>query len=429
VHPPESNAKREPVPVMTDAVDARSRRLHAERTELIGWLAGAVAHDVNNVLTAIAGYADLIEADLDPGDPHATDTAGIRDAVLRAGGLVRQLITVGRRQTLRLETFDASDLVQGLLPLLNSACGERIVVRAETCGESALVHADRSLLEQALLNLAINARDAMPDGGRLTVNVSIRPALASTGEVGEARARDAADPADPAAQEAGAPPEEVRIAVADTGAGIDATVLPHVFEPYFSTKDRGRGSGVGLTSVEEAAAQSGGVVSVESRVGEGSRFTLHLPRIAADPASAAVTAVSDRVHGGTETILVVDADLEVRLVLARILRRLGYSVVDAATPRQALALAEYGIDRLDLLVTESSLAELSGPELAARVRALYPGVPVLFLSRDARGGRALPGAMPGDRVLAKPVTAERLGVTLRAALDARQPGGVDRGRR
>jgi nitrogen-specific signal transduction histidine kinase/CheY-like chemotaxis protein len=408
---------------MTDAIDARSRRLRAERIELIGWLAGAVAHDVNNVLTAIAGYAELIEADLDPQDPHAADTAGIRDAVLRAVGLVRQLITVGRRQTLRLETLDASDLVQGLVPLLTSACGDRIRVQSEACGEPALVLADRSLLEQALLNLAINARDAMPDGGTLTVAVSISPRLTETA------AAHAGDAIDRAAQEAAPPLEDVRIAVADTGAGIEAAVLPHVFEPYFSTKDRGRGSGVGLTSVEEAAAQSGGVVSVESRVGEGSRFTLHLPRIAANPVQTPVAAVSGRAHGGTETILFVDADPEVRLVLARILRRLGYSVVDAATPRQALALAEYGIDRLDLLVTETSLAELSGPELAARVRALHPGVPVLFLSRDARGTRTPPGAMPGDRMLAKPVTAERLGVTLRAALDARPANGVDRRRR
>ena len=410
VIPPDGASLKDPVPVMDEAADTRARRLRAERSELIGWLAGAVAHDVNNVLAAIAGYAELIEADLDAGDPHLADTAGIRDAVQRAGGLVRHLLTVGRRQTLRLEVLDASDIVEGLIPLLGSACGDRVRVVPRVCTERAAVNADRSLLEQALLTLAVNARDAMPDGGTLTVTVAVGPAAA--GAQAGAVAGDA-------------PPDEVRISVEDTGVGIDDAALPHVFEPFFTTKDRG--SGFGLASVGEAVARCGGAVSVESRAGTGSRFTLHLPQADAAPTDRPAPRVGKRVRGGTETILVVDADPEVRLVLARLLHGLGYDVVDAATPGQAIALAEYAIDRVDLLVTEVALPDLPGPQLAARIRTVHPSVRVLFLSRAARGqAPAQLDAPPGSRVLAKPFTAERLGSTLRAMLDARVPNQVER---
>ena len=414
---------------MADAVDARSRRLRAERTELIGWLAGAVAHDVNNVLTAIAGYADLIEADLAADDPRAADTTGIRDAVLRAGELVRQLLTVGRRQTLRLEVLDASHLVKGLLPLLTSACGDKIRVLVPACPEPAAVLADRSLLEQAVLNLAVNARDAMPAGGTLTLRVSIGPGMVGLGGTmapGEADPPPTPAVAVVAAAPAGNPADEVRIAVEDTGVGIEGSVLPYVFEPYFTTKDHDRGNGIGLASVVDATVQCGGRVSVDSRVGEGSRFVLHLPRSSAEPPRYTAVRVPGRFRGGDETILVVDADPEVRLVVARMLRRLGYTVADAANARQAMALIDGGLDRLDLLVTETALPEMSGSELAARVRAVHPDVSALLLSRTARNpGRSLPGVLPEDRILAKPISLEQLASTLRLLLDPRVAGALD----
>jgi two-component system cell cycle sensor histidine kinase/response regulator CckA len=408
VNQPESTTERPPVPVMVDAVDPRAHRLRSERTELIGWLAGAVAHDVNNMLAVIAGYADLIEADLAPGDPHATDTAGIRDAVARAGDLVRQLITVGRRQTLRLEVLDASRVVTGLLPLLSSACGDRIVVAVHPAAEPAAILADRSLLEQALLNLAVNARDAMPGGGTLTVRVSMGPRRAGLPGVPRDATGDTA--------------EEVRIAVEDTGAGIDAAVLPHIFEPFFTTKGGGRGHGIGLASVEEAAEQCGGAVTVESRPGEGARFTLHLPRVSAGPASTGRSQPPQRARGGTETILVVDPDPEVRLLLARLLARHGYTVVDAATPRHAMALVEHALDRVDALITEASLPDISGTDLAELVRAVHPGVPVLLLSRAARSRALRPASrLAAEGVLDKPFSADELGESLRGLLDARPP--------
>ncbi|MFN8628900.1 MAG: ATP-binding protein [Chloroflexota bacterium] len=407
MQPSDPSPQRDPVPVMAGPATARTRRLQTERTELIGWLAGAVAHDVNNVLAAIAGYAELIEADLHPDDPHVTDAAGIRDAVARAGGLVRQLLMVGRRQSLRLEPLDASDVVSGLLPLVGSVCGDRIRVHLAVDAEPAGILVDRSLLEQALLNLAVNARDAMPDGGSLTMRVENSPLL-----VGGERGANVAD--------------EVRISVEDTGVGIEASVLPHVFEPFFSTKDPDRGSGIGLAAVEEAASRCGGQVSVASRPGHGTRFTLHFPRIASAPAPVVAASASSRIRGGSETVLVVDADPEVRLLLARLMRHLGYSVVDAATPSQALALVGHAIDRLDLLVTEVALPEMSGADLAERVRGRHPMVPVLYLSRAARGpARPQPDAAPRDRVLAKPFTLERLGGAMRSLLDARLPDAVE----
>ena len=269
---PELDQIPNPVASLGDAVDARTRRLARERTELIGWLARAVAHDVNNVLAVIAAHAEMIEADLGPDDPHIADTSGIRHAVVRAGALVRQLQTVGRRQTLRMESLDAVDIVDGLLPLLASVCGEEILVVVVRPPETAVLRGDRSLLEQALLNLAVNARDAMPDGGTLTITVSVGPqpspgAAGSTGAAPEAMAAGA-----------GAAPDGVRISVEDTGVGIETSILPHIFEPFFTTKSRDRGSGIGLTSVEEAAVRCGGTVSVQSQPGQGARFTLHLPR-------------------------------------------------------------------------------------------------------------------------------------------------------
>ena len=404
---------------MADAGEAHARRLVAERTELIGWLAGAVAHDVNNVLAAIAGYAELIAADLEPGDPRASDAEGIRAAVLRAGGLVRQLLMVGRRQNLRLEALDAADLVDGLRPLLSSACGDRVRLQVETSRERMGVIADRSLLEQALLNLAVNARDAMPGGGTLTLRVTI-----GRREVHESTSR--ADDQTVEGATPGRPVEEVRIEVEDTGTGIDAAVLPHIFEPYFTTKDPGRGTGIGLAVVEEAAVRCGGRVSIESRVGVGTRFTLHLPHAAEVPVTSSPGRIPERARGGTETILVVDSDPEVRLVLARLMRGLGYTVVDAATPHHALALVEHAPDRLDLLVTEMALPGLPGAALADRIRAVHPGIPVLYLSRAARGpSRSQAGVDARIRVLAKPFTAERLGGALRALLDAREPEAVE----
>ena len=402
---------------MVDTLEARSRGLHVERSELVGWLAGAVAHDVNNVLAAIAGYAALIQADLEPGDPHITDAEGIRDAVLRASGLVRQLLTVGRRRTLRLEPLDASELVTSLLPLLTSACGDRVRVNLQTCPQPATILADRSLLEQALLNLAINARDAMPGGGTLTVRIAVGPRR--SGATGVAAPGGSTQPAEPSATTAA---DEVRITVEDTGVGIEAAILPHVFEPFFTTKEHVGGSGIGLATVEDAAARCGGTVSVASRPGEGARFMLHLPRIEADPDELVGAPRPEHARGGGETVLVVDPDPEVRLVLTRVLRSLGYSVADAATARHALALVHHALDRVDALIIETSLPEMAGADLAERVRAVHPGIPLLLLSRgvpeDAPSGAGSPLV---DGGLDKPFTAAQLDGALRALLDARAP--------
>jgi two-component system cell cycle sensor histidine kinase/response regulator CckA len=417
---PKPNVKRDAVPVMAMlGGDARSRRLLAERTELIGWLAGAVAHDVNNVLAAIGGYAELIEGDLDPGDPHAADAAGIREAVQRAGTLVRQLLLVGRRETLRLEDLDAADLVDNLLPLLSSACGDRVSVHVERSAERVAVHADRSLLEQALLNLAVNARDAMPSGGTLTLRVVAgqrRPAPSAVDALAETApgtlAHDASD--------------EVTIEVEDTGVGIDPAVLPRVFERYFSTKDPAHGSGIGLAVVEEAAARCGGRVTVASRPGVGTRFALHLPRAAEPPVAVTAVRRPAPVRGGTESILVVESDPEVRLVVVRLMHRLGYRVADVATPHQALALVEHAIGPLDLLVSETAFPGFSGADLADRIRAVHPGLPVLYLSRTARGTARSPGGTePSVPALAKPFTAERLGAAMRGLLDGRLTGAAE----
>ena len=398
---------------VTELREAQARADQAQRAEMVGRLAGGIAHDFNNLLTAVAGYAELLDQSLVPHDPRHEDVAAIRAAARRAGSLTRQLLAFGRRDMLRPVVLAPGDVVAGLTSMLRSLVPAGIGLAVHCDPGAGTVWADRDQLEHALVNLVLNARDAMPDGGTLTLQVE----------------RLLIEPGDTRLRLPALPGAYVRIAVGDTGTGIEADLLPHIFEPFFTTKPFGQGSGLGLSSVDGFVAQTGGFLSVDTSPGAGSTFSMFLA------CTREAAAVPEQVPGtaegpGSGTILLVDDEPSVRAVTARLLRQLGYSVIEAADPSEAMAACESAA-ALDLLVSDVVLPGMNGIELARRCVGRRPNLPVLFISgygREALSADDQPAS--GMALLAKPFTAHALGTHVRALLDrspGRQAGAGDPG--
>jgi len=374
----------------------------AQRAEVVGRLAGGVAHDFNNLLAAIGGHAEFIVNTLEPDDPRRPDVTSILEATARAADLTRQLLAFGRREMLNPSITVAGDVVERLRPMLRSLVPvdvELVVLLEPT---RACVRVDRDRLVNAVVNLVLNARDAMPTGGTLTIMTERIPL-----EAGDPRLRGQAVPGD-----------YVRLSVGDTGVGISGDLLPHIFEPFFTTKALGSGSGLGLPSVDGFLAQSGGWVTVDTTPGAGSVFSLFLAveRGQATEAPADAPTAGATKTGG-ETILLVDDEPAVRSITARLLRQMGYEVIEAADGSEALAA--FAREGIDLLVTDVVLPGLSGPELAARCLARHPGLPVLMISGYARESLAGEGrGVSSAAFLSKPFTREALGQRIRELLDA-----------
>ena len=387
---------------ITDLREAQAQLDQARRSEMVGRLAGGVAHDFNNLLAVINGYTELLAASIDADDPRRADVDAISGAGSRAAALTRQLLAFGRRQALRPSVVDIDDVVADLLPMLRSLAGDRVdlvAVRGDPVG-SVLV--DRIELEQAIVNLVLNARDAMIGSGRVTIET----------------ADETVEAGDPRLHRLGASGAYVRLTVADTGSGIDAAALPHIFEPFFTTKELGHGTGLGLSSVEGAVAQSGGFVTVESKVGEGSRFSIHLPRSTGTHWTASPGSTGAAAPGGSESVLLVEDDPGVRALIGRTLRELGYSVVEEADPAAALSLVQGGTTHFDALVTDLAMPGMDGRELASRVRAMLPGLPTLFVSGYPREEVFGDGLLDGEApLLMKPFSREELASRVRALLD------------
>ncbi len=394
--------------VMTDVTElreARTRLEQAQRAETVGRLAAGVAHDFNNQLTAIGGYAEFLATSLAADDPRRDDVEAIRQAGERAAVLTHRLLAFGRRQMLRPTVVDPGEVAAGLATMLRSLvpAGVALVLPAGPAG--ALVRIDRAGLEEAIVNLVLNARDAMPAEGTLAIST-------------EAVEIESDDPRLPPAA---MPGSFVRITVTDTGTGIDPAILPHILEPFFTTKPFGQGSGLGLSSVDGFVAQSGGFISVESEVGTGSSVSVHLPRTTAAPVAAPPPAVRPVPVGGRETILLVDDEPGVLAVTARLLRELGYTVLEASDPAAALATAESGAAP-DLLLTDVVMPGMKGRELAARLTDRYPGLPVLFMSGYDPETVFGDGLLEyGLQFLSKPVDRATLAARVRKLLDGR-PG-------
>jgi PAS domain S-box-containing protein len=380
----------------------------AQRMEAVGRLAGGIAHDFNNILTAISGFGELAAAELPSDHPVAEDIGQILRASDRAAALTRALLAFSRRQVMRARPIDLNDVLEGLTPMLGRVIGEDVQLTVRLDKSLGLIMADRAQLEQVVLNLAVNARDAMPAGGELTIataNTDLDAAYAR-GHVGALEG------------------PYVSLTVSDTGVGMTPEVLEHAFEPFFTTKARGRGTGLGLSTVIGIVQQSGGLVDVLSEPNVGSSFTVHLPRVEGVVAPDEAGGEEGRSPGGNETILVAEDEDAVRTFVARVLVGAGYRVVTAANAAEALSAAG-DLPRLDLLFTDVVMPGMSGVELAARLTRTHPGLPAIYASGYSDEG-VLPDAADPARTgdvpyLPKPFTSETLLARVREVLDQRRP--------
>ncbi|HEX3644407.1 MAG TPA: response regulator [Vicinamibacterales bacterium] len=375
---------------VTERRSLEERYRQAQKMEAIGQLAGGIAHDFNNLLTAIHGYSILIEEELPPGSLLLDDLRQIRHSADRATSLTQQLLAFSRRQILDPRVLDLRDSVRAIEPMLRRLIGEDIQFTVCASAGVGRVKADPGQVEQVIMNLALNARDAMPRGGTLRIDV------------------------------ADAPGPSVTLAVSDTGEGIDAATQSRMFEPFFTTKEQGKGTGLGLSTVYGIVNQSGGSVAVDSEVGRGSTFTVSLPRVedAADPIAAPQAPLTGR---GSETILVVEDEEAVRELIAKALRRYGYEVLVAATPRAALVVASEA-GRIQLLISDMVLPEMSGRELASRMLARQEGMRVLFMSGYTDHAILEGGILePGMSFLQKPFTPPALANKVREVLGLTTP--------
>jgi signal transduction histidine kinase/ActR/RegA family two-component response regulator len=368
------------------------RLRHSQKLEAVGRLAGGVAHDFNNLLTAIIGYSELLEAKLPRHDGSYEYAELIRQAGERAAALTKQLLAFSRKQLLQPKVLDLNALITEIQRLLQRVIGEHIRICLETHAADARVLADPSQIEQVVLNLGVNARDAMPRGGVLTITTSRRAPPAGLIEAGDERDGEC-----------------VVLSVRDTGSGMDDDTKARIFEPFFTTKGPGKGTGLGLSTVYGIVKQSGGGITVESTLGKGSEFSVYLPHEDAPiaPAAAALPPV-DRSRK-TETILVVEDEEVVRMLLCSVLSEAGYEVLCAATPTEAVKLATEHPAPIELLVTDVVMPEMHGPVLARALAPLQPAMKVLFVSGYSENDISDQGVIEPDlEVLQKPFTQQTL---------------------
>jgi PAS domain S-box-containing protein len=385
--------------------ESEERLRQGQRMEAVGRLAGGIAHDFNNVLTAIRSYSEFLLEDLDVRDPHRGDVEEINKAANRAAALTRQLLAFSRQQVLKPRALDLNATVGELAPMLGRLLGSDIRLETRLAPTLGVVLADPGQLEQVLVNLVVNARDAMPEGGALTVE---------TGNV----VLDAGDAHRDATL---TPGPYVMLAVSDTGIGMDRETKSRVFDPFFTTKDVGKGTGLGLATVYGIVKQSGGYVWVYSEPGQGTTFKIYLPRVdvAADASTTESTsAPAADLAWSNATVLLVEDDPAVRSAARRALLRAGFLLIEASDGAEALTLCpEQGGPTIDLVVTDLVMPEMGGIELAAALRARRPGIRVLYMSGYTRDALRRQSVLePGAVFLEKPFTPQALVNAVRAAL-------------
>jgi signal transduction histidine kinase/CheY-like chemotaxis protein len=379
-------------------------QLHqAQKLEAIGRLAGGIAHDFNNLLTVITSYAELLHQDLRPDDPLRTPTGEIVRAAERAAALTRQLLAFGRHQVLNPQALDLNVVVGDIERMLRRLIGEDIDLEFHAGVPLGCVLADRGKIEQVIVNLAVNARDAMPGGGRLTIETSN---VELDGAFLQSHAGASAGP-------------HVLLAVSDTGVGMDPDTRARIFEPFFSTKARDKGSGLGLATVYGIVTQAGGHVWVYSEPGFGSTFKVYLPRTEAAPAHAAAKSAPPLRSIGTERVLLVEDDAAVRTLASTLLRTRGYAVMEAESGEAAEALLGRDGVAVDLVVSDIVLSGMSGPQLTERLRTSRPDLRVLFMSGYADDAVVRHGILETEvAFIQKPFTPDALARKVRETLDA-----------
>jgi two-component system, cell cycle sensor histidine kinase and response regulator CckA len=344
--------------------DREDQLRQAQKLEAIGRLAGSIAHDFSNVLTIIIGAGERLADSLQAGDPRKRDLDAIRKGAEQATDMTQQLLAFSRRQVLAPAVLDVADVVNGVSRFLKPLIGERVQMRVAVGPNAGTIRADRTQFEQVVLNLAVNARDAMPDGGRLLISAQRERLTVPTLVSGQTLP----------------PGDYALIEVSDTGVGMDTDVQARAFEPFFTTKDAGKGTGLGLSIVYGIVSQSGGVVKLTSAEGAGTTFSIYLPQAESPAVEPAAQKRERPVVGGTEAILLVEDQDDVRELVRDMLQLGGYSVFDAAGPSQAEQFCRDHDTKIDLLLTDVVMPEASGRELAERVRRWRPGTKVLFMS-------------------------------------------------
>jgi len=391
--------------VQHDMREMKSLEAHVRQTqrlEALGRLAGGIAHDFNNILSVILSYSTILLDDLEPGTSASEDVQEIHAAGERAARLTRQLLAFSRRQLLEPRIVDLNEVVGGMEKMMRRLLGEDIVLKLALCPSLGPVRVDVGQIEQVLLNLALNARDAMLNGGVLTIATDNVTAVL----------KDGGSEAVPA----------ISLSVADTGSGMDEATRQRAFEPFFTTKAKGKGTGLGLATVFGVVEQSGGRISVASEIGQGAAFVIHLPRcdeplplprVSARPAQPRVQA--------SATILLVEDEAQVRKLMRAILLAAGYRVLDAAGPLEALRLSEQLTEEIQLLVTDVVMPTMSGPELAELLRRTRHQTKVLYLSGYTEDAIAQHGVLDSNIVLLqKPVTPDVLLERVREVLEGPQ---------
>jgi len=395
--------------IVVNARDVTERRKledqlrQSQKMEAVGQLAGGVAHDFNNLLTAILGYCNLILDDLPPEDPRRSDLEEIQSAGERAAALTRQLLAFSRRQMLHPQIVDINAVVQQLEKLLRRLISEDVELMTALAPDLMAVRVDPAAVEQILVSLAVNARDAMPVGGRLTIetaNVELDEAYAVTHVTMR-------------------PGAYVMLAVSDTGEGMEEATRARVFEPFFTTKEQGKGSGLGLATVYGMVKQSGGYIWVYSEIGHGTSFKVYLPpaaeRSPVDDGRGG-RRETDAMHGW-ETVLLVEDEDAVRALAREVLRRHGYVVLEARHGVDALRVAERHTDAIHLMVTDVVMPHMSGRDLAERLSTVRPAMKVLFMSGYTDHAVMHRDLTPGSAFIQKPFTPETFARKVRTILD------------
>ncbi len=369
-----------------DALQAQL--IQSQKMEAIGRLAGSVAHDFNNLLSVILGYGEMLMEGARPGDPGSEAIGEICRAGERASVLTRQLLTFSRKQQLHPQVLDLNTVVEGMEKMLRRLIGEDIDLSVKLSPALGSVRADPGHLDQVLMNLVINARDAMPKGGALTVETAN-----ITLDEEYARSHAAAKPG-----------PHVMLAVTDTGEGMDAETLAKIFEPFFTTKQPGKGTGLGLSTVYGIVRQSGGNVWVYSEPGRGSSFKIYLPRVDAAPEAAGAGASGARMARPGTTLLLVEDQQALRTMLVKILKAAGYQVLEAADAEQALELCASHTGEIHLMLTDMVLPGIGGRELAGRIIALRPSLKVAYMSGYTDESVSRQGALgPDSTLIEKPI--------------------------
>jgi two-component system cell cycle sensor histidine kinase/response regulator CckA len=382
---------------VTATLALEAQFLQAQKMEAVGQLAGGVAHDFNNILSVILSYAEAIADEVD--EPARGDAEEIRIAALRAASLTKQLLAFSRQQVLQPRVLCLNETIGQVQRMMRRLLGADITLTTVPAGGLWNVEADPGKVEQVLMNLAVNARDAMPGGGELTIETA-------NVELDEEQTRAHAAPAG----------SYVMVALTDTGVGMDATTKARLFEPFFTTKEAGRGTGLGLATVFGIVKQSRGHIEVLSEAGKGTTFRVYLPRTLRTTQLLSERPPPESVHG-SETVLLVEDDDQVRVVAGDILRRNGYVVLDASNGGEALLVCEQHGGSIDLLVTDLVMPRMNGRQLADRLARLHPEMKVLFMSGYTDDAHLQRGAIDPDAAyLQKPLTPASLALKVREVL-------------